>query len=51
QQNLNTSMVTQASLLNNPELTTDWDIITIQESYINFLCNTCVNHRWHVIYP
>ncbi|KAG2335917.1 hypothetical protein BDR05DRAFT_897481, partial [Suillus weaverae] len=51
QQNLNASMVAQASLLNISMLTNDWDIIVIQEPHINFLCNTCTNHHWHVLYP
>ncbi|KAG2036495.1 hypothetical protein BDR03DRAFT_866047, partial [Suillus americanus] len=49
QQNLNTSMTAQASLLNSNSAT-DWDIMVIQEPYINFLCNTCTNHKWHVLY-
>ncbi|KAG2056119.1 hypothetical protein BDR06DRAFT_880710, partial [Suillus hirtellus] len=49
QQNLNTSMVTQESLLNYP-ITKHWDVIIIQEPYINFLQNTKANHRWHVLY-
>ncbi|KAG1809362.1 uncharacterized protein BJ212DRAFT_1279487, partial [Suillus subaureus] len=44
-------MVTQVSLLNNSALTRDWDLIIIQEPYINFLRNTCANHCWHVLYP
>lgn len=51
QQNLNASMISQASLLNNSKLATDWDLIVIQEPYINFLRNTCANHHWHVLYP
>jgi hypothetical protein len=49
QQNLNTFPMAQASLLNNPDMA-DWDVIAIQEPYINFLCNTSVNNHWHVIY-
>ncbi|KIK32793.1 hypothetical protein CY34DRAFT_38340, partial [Suillus luteus UH-Slu-Lm8-n1] len=49
QQNLNTSMVAQASLLNNASIS-DWDIITIQEPHINFLRNTSANHKWRVLY-
>ncbi|KAG1809792.1 uncharacterized protein HD556DRAFT_1223616, partial [Suillus plorans] len=29
----------------------DWDVIVIQEPYINFLRNTHTNPHWHVIYP
>ncbi|KAG1785258.1 uncharacterized protein HD556DRAFT_1250143, partial [Suillus plorans] len=50
QQNLNTSMTAQALLLNS-SFATKWDIMVIQEPYINFLRNTCANHCWHVIYP
>lgn len=50
QQNLNTSLIAQSSLLNSPEAA-KWDIITIQEPHINFLRNTTANHHWHVIYP
>ncbi|KAG2068646.1 hypothetical protein BDR04DRAFT_951632, partial [Suillus decipiens] len=28
-----------------------WDVLIIQELYINFLYNTSVNHHWHVLYP
>ncbi|KAG1786572.1 uncharacterized protein HD556DRAFT_1248132, partial [Suillus plorans] len=50
QQNLNTSLVAQESLLNSPDIL-DWDILILQEPHINFLRNTRANHRWHVIYP
>jgi endonuclease/exonuclease/phosphatase family metal-dependent hydrolase len=50
QQNLNKSMIAQASLLNSAA-TAKWDVIAIQEPYINFLRNTSTNHRWHVLYP
>ncbi|KIK41501.1 hypothetical protein CY34DRAFT_85311, partial [Suillus luteus UH-Slu-Lm8-n1] len=39
QQNLNTSLTAQASLLNNREIA-NWDLITLQEPHINFLRNT-----------
>ncbi|KAG2061163.1 hypothetical protein BDR06DRAFT_835762, partial [Suillus hirtellus] len=35
----------------NDRAMADWDIITIQEPYINFLCNTHANSHWHAIYP
>ncbi|KAG2076437.1 hypothetical protein BDR04DRAFT_1148881 [Suillus decipiens] len=50
QQNLNTSLIAQLSLLNTPTIA-NWDILVIQESHINFLHNTSANHHWHVIYP
>lgn len=51
QQNLNTSLTAQASLLNNPATAKNWDILLIQEPYINFLRNMSASHRWHVLYP
>ncbi|OJA13176.1 hypothetical protein AZE42_14083, partial [Rhizopogon vesiculosus] len=50
QQNLNTSHSAQASLLNNPNIA-DWDLITIQEPYLNSYRNTTANHHWSVYYP
>ncbi|KIK34351.1 hypothetical protein CY34DRAFT_98177, partial [Suillus luteus UH-Slu-Lm8-n1] len=50
QQNLNKSLTAQASLLNNKSAS-DWDIMVIQEPYINSLRNTNANHTWHVLYP
>ncbi|KAG0708314.1 hypothetical protein DFH29DRAFT_994162 [Suillus ampliporus] len=50
QQNLNTSMAARESLLNNPQAS-DWNVISIQEPYINFLRNTRANHKWHILYP
>lgn len=50
QQNLNTSLIAQLSLLNSPTIV-DWDILVIQEPHINFLRNTSANHHWHVLYP
>jgi len=50
QQNLNTSLIAQSSLLNGPHAS-KWDIIVIQEPYINFLRNTSASQRWHMLYP
>ncbi|KAG2059250.1 hypothetical protein BDR06DRAFT_874921 [Suillus hirtellus] len=50
QQNLNTSFTAQSSLLSNNKMA-NWDIIAIQEPYINFLHNTHANHHWYIIYP
>ncbi|KAJ8580392.1 hypothetical protein M405DRAFT_753314, partial [Rhizopogon salebrosus TDB-379] len=50
QQNLNTSLTAQESLMNSPDVT-KWDVLAIQEPHINFLRNTRANHRWHVLYP
>jgi exonuclease III len=43
-------MAVQEALLNSP-IANHWDIIVIQEPYLNFLCNTRANHKWHVLYP
>src|SRR5262245_30548707 len=50
QQNLNKSMVAQQDLINtlDPE---DYDLILIQEPYIDFNRKTRANHRWRVVYP
>lgn len=50
QQNLNASMAAQEALLNS-SVANHWDIIVIQEPYLNFLRNTRANHIWHVLYP
>ncbi|KAG1773718.1 hypothetical protein EV702DRAFT_925459, partial [Suillus placidus] len=50
QQNINTSLIAQESLLNTSDVL-DWDILILQEPHINFLCNTRANHWWHVLYP
>ena len=50
QQNLNKSNKAQFDLINAP-LHKDWDVLLLQEPYINNLGNTKVTSRWHVIYP
>jgi hypothetical protein len=50
QQNLNTSLTAQTSLLNN-SCNDKWDIIALQEPYINTVRNTSANRHWHVLYP
>ncbi|KIK37495.1 hypothetical protein CY34DRAFT_92648, partial [Suillus luteus UH-Slu-Lm8-n1] len=42
QQNLNASMAAQEALLNS-SVANHWDIIVIQEPYLNFLRNTRAN--------
>ena len=50
QQNLNKSMDTQQHVINsaNPN---DWDLILIQEPYLDHLSNSRANHHWVVVYP
>ncbi|OJA18188.1 hypothetical protein AZE42_13781 [Rhizopogon vesiculosus] len=50
QQNLNTSLIAQESLLNNPEIA-NWDILVLQEPHINQYRNTRANPKWKVVYP
>ena len=50
QQNLNKSDKAQFNLINTL-LHKDWDILLLQELYINNLGNTKATSRWHVIYP
>lgn len=50
QQNLNKSNKAQYDLINSP-IHNDWDIVLLQEPYINSLGNTKANHHWRVIYP
>ena len=50
QQNLNKSDKAQFDLINTP-LHKDWDVLLLQEPYINNLGNTKATSRWHVIYP
>ncbi|KIJ06853.1 hypothetical protein PAXINDRAFT_91380, partial [Paxillus involutus ATCC 200175] len=50
QQNLNASKDAQIPFLNgiNPD---EWDILTIQEPYINPVNNTISTRKYHAIYP
>ncbi|KAG2037954.1 hypothetical protein BDR03DRAFT_862807 [Suillus americanus] len=50
QQNLNASLVMQHSLLNSP-IAHNWDIVAIQESYINSMKNTILSSYFHAVYP
>ena len=50
QQNLNKTDKAQFDLINVP-LHKDWDIILLQELYIDNLGNMKATSRWHVIYP
>ncbi|KIJ11402.1 hypothetical protein PAXINDRAFT_27822, partial [Paxillus involutus ATCC 200175] len=50
QQNLNTSRIVQLSLLNS-RVAKDWDIVALQEPYINPMKNTTSTRRFHVVYP
>ena len=48
QQNINRSPNAQADLIHKA---TNYDIIIIQEPYIDFLGNTRANSHWRTIYP
>jgi hypothetical protein len=50
QQNLNKSLITTEHILNSlaPD---DFDIIAIQEPYIDFTGNARAKHQWYPIYP
>ena len=50
QQNIAKSSITQHDILTkaNPK---DWDIITLQEPYMDFLSLTHANLHWNIIYP
>ena len=50
QQNLNKSDKAHYDLINTP-LHKSWDILALQEPYIDALGNTKANSWWHVIYP
>ncbi|KIK35158.1 hypothetical protein CY34DRAFT_53250, partial [Suillus luteus UH-Slu-Lm8-n1] len=50
QQNLNASLAAQESLMNSRDIT-NYNLLIIQEPYINYLRNTRASHRWHVLYP
>ncbi|EPQ55663.1 hypothetical protein GLOTRDRAFT_17648, partial [Gloeophyllum trabeum ATCC 11539] len=48
---LNKSMNANLDLINHPRLHLDWDLILIQEPYLDFLNNTRASHNWRVVYP
>ncbi|KAF9232504.1 hypothetical protein BU15DRAFT_54923, partial [Melanogaster broomeanus] len=50
QQNLNTSLITQQSILNGTGVK-DWNIYALQEPHINFLRSTYAPSCYHVVYP
>ena len=50
QQNLNKSDKAHYDLINMP-LHKNWDILALQEPYIDALGNTMANSWWHVVYP
>ena len=50
QQNLNKSDKAQYDLINSTAHK-DWDLLLLQEPYIDTLGNTKANHNWHVLYP
>ena len=50
QQNLNKMDKAHYNLINLP-LHKSWDVLALQEPYINSFSNTKANSRWHIIYP
>ena len=50
QQNLGKSLIAQQEMLATAH-PTDWDVLAIQEPYIDNLGNTRANPKWSVIYP
>ena len=50
QQNLNKSDKAHYDLI-NMLLHKNWDILALQEPYIDALGNTKANSQWHVVYP
>ena len=50
QQNLNESSTAHYDLINSL-LHKDWDLLALQEPYIDTFGNTKANSQWHVIYP
>ena len=50
QQNLNKSDKAHYNLINTP-LHKNWDVLALQEPYIDTLGNTKANSWWHVVYP
>src|ERR1700690_2653779 len=50
QQNLNKSAKVQWDLINSP-VHKNWDVLLIQEPYLDSFGNTKATSNWHVIYP
>src|SRR6266481_7713720 len=50
QQNLNKSDKAQYDLINSP-IHREWDILLLQEPYIDAYGNTKATSRWHTVYP
>src|SRR6266481_7652232 len=50
QQNLNKSDKAQFYLINSP-IHKDWDLVLLQELYIDTFGNMKANSKWHTIYP
>src|SRR6266481_9969488 len=50
QQNLNKSDKAHFDLINSP-LHQDWDLLLLQEPYIDTFGNTKANSKWHTLYP
>jgi len=50
QQNLNKSKKAQFDLINSP-IHKDWDVMLLQEPYIDKYGNTKATSKWHMVYP
>ncbi|KAH7902847.1 hypothetical protein BJ138DRAFT_1021457, partial [Hygrophoropsis aurantiaca] len=50
QQNVNNSLAAQEHILNGSNIR-DWDMITLQEPYINPFRNTRASPDWRSVYP
>ena len=50
QQNLNKSDKVHLDLINSP-VHKDWDLLLLQEPYIDMLGNMKANSKWHTLYP
>src|SRR6266481_368946 len=50
QQNLNKSDKAHFDLINSP-VHRDWDLLLLQEPYIDMFGNTKANSKWHTLYP
>ncbi|KZT20457.1 hypothetical protein NEOLEDRAFT_1075620, partial [Neolentinus lepideus HHB14362 ss-1] len=51
QENLNKSITATFDLLNRADLHKNWDILLIQEPYIDTFKNAKATRAWTVIYP
>ncbi|KAH7918794.1 hypothetical protein BV22DRAFT_1024009, partial [Leucogyrophana mollusca] len=50
QQNVNGSLAAQEHIINGP-WACDWDMVALQEPYMNHLHNTRSSRAWRAVYP